>query len=188
MMPASLRVKDIRRQHPLVDGCVLPHHTHSTALHSLIQNTTPLPRAKMNIKSLLLPLALLAIRTHALALTSRNANPLLLPRQVCTTPAPAKGSLITVNLILFSDAGCCNQVATDSEAFELEAQGGFCNNVSGGFQSLRQAVGQDVFGRNIRIFGFSGEDCTGSSGVVDLSNAAVCDTFGGVMRSYVLQT
>jgi len=114
---------------------------------------------------------------------------LLVPRQTCTSPAPSKGNVIQVNLILFSDSGCCNQVATDSEAFELEAKGGFCNQVGGsGFQSLRQAVGQDVFGRNLRIFAFASSDCSGAAGIIDLSNNFVCDQFGGGMHSFSIQT
>ena len=143
----------------------------------------------MNLNTLvILAIGLAAQAVSGLALAPRDESLGLMARQTCTSPAPAKGSLITVNLILFSDSGCCNEVQTFSEGFELGATGGgFCNTVAGGFSSLRQAVGQDLFGRNLRIFAFTTTDCTGSAGIVNLSNNFVCDTFGAQMKSFIIQ-
>ncbi|KAK3343445.1 hypothetical protein B0T25DRAFT_634547 [Lasiosphaeria hispida] len=129
----------------------------------------------MNRKFLVtLAIGLAAQATHALALNgelaARDEKADLAARTICTSPAPSIGGLITVNLILFSDSGCCNEVSAGSQTFELGATSGLCTAVSGGFQSLRQAVGQNLFGRNIRIFAFASSDCSGSAGIVNLSN------------------
>jgi hypothetical protein len=91
----------------------------------------------------------------------------------CNSAQPKPKSDTTVVLELFKESTCCTPVETAAIG-KLDV----CHNADAGFKAIKQAVGQDMFGRGIHIQLFPSRDCKDSSwGQLDLSNKDVC-TYG----------
>lgn len=89
--------------------------------------------------------------------------------RACDSSQPAIKDANTVTVKLYSDDSCCNVLQTTSMGVLDE-----CHNAAGSFYSLRQAVGQNMFGRNIHIASYTGTDCAGDASIEQLTNTAEC--------------
>ena len=74
-----------------------------------------------------------------------------------------------VNLRFYDDANCCKAVLAQ-RAGTLDK----CNNMSVSPASFKQAVGQEMFDRNIQISLFEGADCQGTVEKFGLTNRQQC--------------
>jgi hypothetical protein len=84
-----------------------------------------------------------------------------------TGPGPNIKDDNTVTLELFS---------TSNELFETISIGniGNCHNLDTAAHTFIQAVGQNLFHRNLHIITFSSSDCNGGSQAWDLTNNGKC--------------
>ena len=88
----------------------------------------------------------------------------------CNSTPPKQKSDTTVVLELFKESSCCTPVETASLG-KLDV----CHNADAGFKGIKQAVGEDMFGRGIHIQLFSSRNCADKAWAqVDLSNKDLC--------------
>ena len=88
----------------------------------------------------------------------------------CNSTPPKQKSDTTVVLELFKESSCCTPVETAAIG-KLDV----CHNADAGFKAIKQAVGEDMFGRGIRIQLFSSRNCADKAWAqTDLSNKDVC--------------
>ncbi|KAK3902244.1 alginate lyase-domain-containing protein, partial [Staphylotrichum tortipilum] len=98
----------------------------------------------------------------------------------CNSTPPKKKSDTTVVLELFKESSCCTPVETIAIG-NLDV----CHNADASFQALKQAVGQNMFGRGIHIQLFESRDCANKAFVqTDLSNKDVCTHGSETYRSF----
>ncbi|KAH7125953.1 hypothetical protein EDB81DRAFT_910684 [Dactylonectria macrodidyma] len=85
------------------------------------------------------------------------------------TDVPNISSDYTVHLRLSAESNCCLAVQT-TKLGNLNT----CHNSSSPFQSLYQAVGSSMFGRNLRVYAYAGKDCSGFEATFQLTNEDQC--------------
>lgn len=107
------------------------------------------------------------------------ADPGSNPGGSCNSAPPSKKSDNTVVVELFKENSCCTPVETAAIG-NLDA----CHNADSPFQALKQAVGQNMFGRNIHIEVFPSRDCNGSGAKFSLSNKDVCSAGSQTYQSF----
>ncbi|KAH8681363.1 hypothetical protein BX600DRAFT_446375 [Xylariales sp. PMI_506] len=90
-------------------------------------------------------------------------------------PAIKDSNTVTVNLFDEFD----NWFQTTSMGVLNE-----CHNADDWFVTFNQAVGQNMFGRNIHIYTYTGVDCTGDYFVTDLTNNDVCWVLGEKCQTF----
>ncbi|KAM7190957.1 alginate lyase domain containing protein, partial [Rhypophila sp. PSN 637] len=102
----------------------------------------------------------------------------------CTTPAqPTNDSDNTVAVSLFGDTGCCSAPVETSKIGKF----GVCHNANKPFKGTTQTVGQNLFGRNIKIRQYASRDCSDSAWAeINLSNKALCYVGSGQYQSYMI--
>lgn len=116
---------------------------------------------------------------HATQSTSTNpANPENTDSPTCSG-IPSISSEYTVNLRLFTDLNCCSAVQT-TKVGNLNN----CHNSSKPFQGFYEAVGSGMFGRNIRVYAYTGKDCSGTESSFKLANEAQCWNEGATWNSF----
>jgi hypothetical protein len=92
---------------------------------------------------------------------------------------PSVASASTLTLRLFEESTCCKSVQTTKIGIL-----GTCHNASAPFKGLNEAVGQDMFGRSIRVYAFAGKDCTGASSDFKLTNDPQCYSSAAGWQSF----
>ncbi|KAL6406733.1 alginate lyase [Ilyonectria robusta] len=116
---------------------------------------------------------------HATQSTSTNpAGPEYTDNPTCAS-IPSISSDYTVNLRLFTDSNCCSAVQT-TKIGNLNT----CHNASSPFQGFYEAVGSGMFGRNIRVYAYTGKDCSGTESSFKLTNEAKCWRDGATWNSF----
>ncbi|KAJ4288361.1 hypothetical protein N0V88_007400 [Collariella sp. IMI 366227] len=98
----------------------------------------------------------------------------------CNSVQPKKKSDTTITLSLYKKGDCCTAVETASIG-KLDV----CHKADSSFTAIKQAVGQDMFGKGIHIQLFDSDNCSDKSwGQVDLSNKDVCTYGSGPYKSF----
>ncbi|KAI9163914.1 hypothetical protein HJFPF1_05546 [Paramyrothecium foliicola] len=92
---------------------------------------------------------------------------------------PSVASVSTLTLRLFEENTCCKAVQT-TKLGNLDT----CHNSAAPFKGFYEAVGQGMFGRNIRVYTFTGKDCAGTSANFKLTNDAQCWNSGATWQSF----
>ncbi|KAL2207493.1 concanavalin A-like lectin/glucanase [Sarocladium strictum] len=103
----------------------------------------------------------------------------------CSFQRPATKDQFAVTLSLYEDASCCSAPFETTTVGQLSS----CRKPSKPFRALTQGVGQNMFGRNIRILGYANDNCSGEPlQVTFLTNAEVChsSTSGTPYRSFMI--
>ncbi|KAF7557988.1 hypothetical protein G7Z17_g226 [Cylindrodendrum hubeiense] len=93
--------------------------------------------------------------------------------------APSIASDSTVNLRLFTESNCCSAIQT----MKIGSLNN-CHNSSNPFQSFYEAVGSSMFGRNIRVYTYTGKDCSGTESSFKLTNQVQCWSSGATWNSF----
>ncbi|CAH0045723.1 unnamed protein product [Clonostachys solani] len=102
--------------------------------------------------------------------------------EACAGAKPAINSDYTITVNLFGDNACC------SAAFGKTVMGnlGTCHTASQPFGSITEAVGQGMFGRNIKVWVWADSSCSGNAVYWDISNQPSCfvSTYPASFRSF----
>ncbi|KAL2786676.1 alginate lyase-domain-containing protein [Aspergillus keveii] len=86
----------------------------------------------------------------------------------------------TVSLALYRDGDCCVFNGEDIDLGTL----GSCHNANDKFGSITQAVGQNMFGKDIHVQLFEGADCSGAAKDYSLTNKDGWCSAGGVNEEF----
>ena len=102
----------------------------------------------------------------------------------CAGQGPGIVDANSVHVTFYGDLGCCNPIQTTNMGVLNE-----CHQSVAGFQSWRQSVGQNLFGRNIKIHAYTDFSCTQGDQEISLTNADVCDfvTDGQLHHSFQIR-
>lgn len=105
--------------------------------------------------------------------------------EACAGAKPSINSDYTITVNLFTDNNCC------SAPFGKTVMGnlGTCHTASQPFGSITEAVGQGMFGRNIKVWGYPDSSCSGPSVYWDISNKPECfiNVYAQSYRSFKIQ-
>ncbi|KAK4233799.1 hypothetical protein C8A03DRAFT_38471 [Achaetomium macrosporum] len=102
----------------------------------------------------------------------------------CTTPKqPDNDSDKTVTVSFFSDTGCCSDPVETVKISKF----GVCHNADKPFKGTTQAVGKNLFGRNIHIRQYASRDCSDRAWAqISLSNKDLCYFGSGQYQSFMI--
>ncbi|KAH7136873.1 alginate lyase-domain-containing protein [Dactylonectria estremocensis] len=177
--PTEVRFFKVRVSHSESDdsgssSVVEPQPSSTTERH--ISSTQVIEQS-----STLVTLTSLTDTPQAITITATQAtsgDPNQTDSPTCTD-VPSISSDSTVNLRLFAESNCCSAVQT-TKLGNLNT----CHNSSSSFQSLYQAVGTSMFGRNLRVYAYTHKGCSGTESTFKLTNEAECWTSESAWNSF----